>query len=46
MAAGDAMAVTLLSQATPKQKQHLLNRLQSWIDLLNSLKPKQTAALN
>ena len=46
LAAGDAMAVTLLSQATPKQKQHLLNRLQSWIDLLYSLKPKQTAGLN
>ena len=46
LAAGDAMAVTLLSQATPKQRQHLLNRLQSWIDLLTSLKPKQTAGLS
>lgn len=43
LASGDAMAAAMLSRATPKQRQHLQRTLQDWIDLVESLKPAQTA---
>lgn len=43
LAAGDAMTVALLAQATPAQRRHLQSKLQEWIDLLESMKPRQTA---
>jgi hypothetical protein len=43
LAAGDAMSAAMLAQATPKQRQHLQRKLQEWIDLLQSLRPAQTA---
>lgn len=43
LAAGDAMTVALLAQATPQQRQHLQRKLQEWIDLLQSMRPQQTA---
>lgn len=43
LASGDAMAAAMLARATPKQRQHLQRKLQEWIDLLESLKPAQTA---
>jgi hypothetical protein len=42
LAAGDAMTVALLAQATPQQRQHLQRKLQEWIDLLQSMRPTQT----
>jgi hypothetical protein len=43
LAASDAMSARMLAAATPKQRQHLQRKLQEWIDLLESLKPGQTA---
>jgi hypothetical protein len=43
LAASDAMSARMLAVATPKQRQHLQRKLQEWIDLLESLKPGQTA---
>jgi hypothetical protein len=43
LASGDAMAAAMLARATPKQRQHLQRKLQEWIDLVESLKPAQTA---
>jgi len=43
LALGDAISATLLATATPKQRQHLQRTLQGWIDLLQSLRPQQTA---
>jgi hypothetical protein len=43
LAAADAMTATMLAQATPKQRQHLQRKLQEWIDLVQSLKPEQSA---
>jgi hypothetical protein len=37
------MSARMLAAATPKQRQHLQRTLQEWIDLLESLKPGQTA---
>jgi hypothetical protein len=43
LAAGDAMGAAMLARATPKQRQHLQRKLQEWIDIVQSLKPAQTA---
>jgi hypothetical protein len=43
LAASDAMTATMLAHATPKQHEHLQRKLQEWVDLLQSLKPAQTA---
>ena len=43
LAASDAMSARMFAIATPKQRQHLLNKLQEWIDLVESLKPGQAA---
>lgn len=43
LAVADATSATLLAMATPKQRQHLQRTLQEWIDLMQSLKPQQTA---
>ena len=45
LAAGDAMSAEMLARATPKQRQHLQRKLQEWIDIVQSLKPAQTAAV-
>jgi hypothetical protein len=39
----DATSATLLAMATPKQREHLQRTLQGWIELLESLRPQQTA---
>ncbi|RPH46373.1 MAG: hypothetical protein EHM87_02665 [Burkholderiales bacterium] len=44
LAAGDAMGAAMLARATPKQRQHLQRKLQEWIDIVQSLKPAQTAS--
>ena len=44
LAAGDAMSAQMLARATPKQRQHLQRKLQEWIDIVQSLKPAQTAS--
>lgn len=43
VASADAMTVALLAQATPQQRQHLQRKLQEWTDLLQSMRPQQTA---
>lgn len=43
LAASDAMSARMFATSTPKQRQHLQRKLQEWIDLLESLKPAQTA---
>jgi hypothetical protein len=43
LAVADATSATLLAMATPKQREHLQRTLQGWIELLESLKSKQTA---
>ena len=43
LAASDAMTATMLAQATPKQREHLQRKLQAWVELLQSLRPAQTA---
>jgi hypothetical protein len=43
LAASDAMSARMLALATPKQRQHLQRKLQEWIDLIESLRPAQTA---
>ncbi len=45
LAAGDAMGAEMLARATPKQRQHLQRTLQEWIDIVQSLKPAQTASV-
>ncbi len=45
LAAGDAMGAAMLARATPGQRQHLQRKLQEWIDLVQSLKPAQAAAV-
>ncbi len=45
LAAGDAMGAEMLTRATPKQRQHLQRKLQEWIDIVQSLKPAQTASM-
>jgi hypothetical protein len=45
LAAGDAMSAAMLARATPKQRQHLQRKLQEWIDIVESLKPAQTAGV-
>jgi hypothetical protein len=40
---GDSISAALLAQATPRQRQHLDRKLQEWIELLQSIKPAQTA---
>ena len=42
--AGDAFTAQVFAMATPAQRQHLLAKLQDWIDLLQSLKPSGTAS--
>ena len=44
LAAGDAFTAQVFAMATPAQRQHLLAKLQDWIDLLQSLKPSGTAS--
>ena len=43
LARGDAMSVGMFARATPKQRAHLQRKLQEWADLLQALKPAQTA---
>ena len=43
LAASDAMSARMLELATPKQRQHLQRKLQEWIDLIESLRPAETA---
>jgi hypothetical protein len=43
LAASDAMSAAMFAMATPKQKQHLLQKLEEWIGLLQSLKPEAGA---
>jgi hypothetical protein len=39
------MSAQMLARATPKQRQHLQRKLQEWIDIVQSLKPAQTASV-
>lgn len=45
LASGDAMTAALFAQATPRQREHLLRKLQDWIDLAESLRPAKAAGL-
>ena len=44
LASGDAMSAAMLARATPRQRLHLHRKLQEWIDIVQSLKPAQSAA--
>jgi hypothetical protein len=43
MAAGDALLIELLAGITPRQKQHLLERLDDWISTLERLASQRPA---
>jgi hypothetical protein len=43
LAASDAMSARMLALATPRQRQHLQTKLQEWVDLIESVKPGQSA---
>jgi len=43
LAAGDAMSAAMLASATPKQRQHLERKLQEWVEMVEGLRPAQTA---